>query len=79
MREARAKMSKAAEVMMNKASDCLELARAESDSAITQHENAERLRAAADQQNASAKRLTQLGYALQADAVNLQCGTGVHS
>jgi hypothetical protein len=46
-------MSKAAEVMMNKASDCLELARAESDSAITQHENAERLRAAADQQNAT--------------------------
>jgi hypothetical protein len=72
MRETKAKMTKAAEIMMKKANDCLDLAKVESDSAIAQHENATRLRTGADLQDASAKKLAQLGHELERDAINLQ-------
>jgi hypothetical protein len=68
----RAKMAKAVDMILKKANECLELARTESDSAITQHENAERMRTAADRQNAGARKLALLGYALEADAIDLQ-------
>jgi hypothetical protein len=72
MPERKLKMTKAAAVMLQKASDCLELAKVEGDAAIAQHENAARMRGAADLQSDSAKRLTELGHALEADAVDLQ-------
>jgi len=72
MPERKLKMTKAAAVMLQKASDCLDLAKVESESAIAQHANAARMREAADAQSASAKKLTKLGHALEADAANLQ-------
>jgi hypothetical protein len=72
MPERKLKMTKAATVMLQKASDCLDLAKVESESAIAQHANAARMREAADVQSDSAKKLTELGHALEADAANLQ-------
>jgi hypothetical protein len=72
MSERKLKMTKAAAVMLQKASDCLDLAKVESESAMVQHANAARMHEAADVQSDSAKKLTKLGHALEADAVNLQ-------
>jgi hypothetical protein len=72
MPERKLKMTKAAAVMLQKASDCLDLAQVESESAIEQHANAARMREAADVQNDNAKKLTKLGHALEADAASLQ-------
>jgi hypothetical protein len=72
MPERKLKMTKAAAVMLQKANDCLDLARIESESAIAQHANAAHMREAADLQSDSAKKLTELGHALEADAANLQ-------
>jgi hypothetical protein len=77
MPERKLEMTKAAAVMMQKAGDCLEMAKTESDAAITQHENAAHMRDAADLQNESAKKLTKLGHALEADAVSLQGAAGL--
>jgi hypothetical protein len=71
------KMTEAAAAMLQKASDCLDLAKVESDSAIAQHEGAARMREAADLQSDSAKKLTELGHALEVDAVNLQGAAGL--
>ena len=79
MRETNAKMAKVAAIMLEKASECLELARAEDASAIEQHENALRQRKDADRLNSSAKKLTQLGYALESEAITLRGVLDVNS
>jgi hypothetical protein len=74
MRETKDKMSKAADVMMAKARDCLRLSEEESLSAIKLHDSALHQRIDADRLNDGAKKLARLGHALEADALNLRAG-----
>jgi hypothetical protein len=77
MRETKVRMSKAADIMLAKARDCLTLAREESLSAIQLHDSASKQRIDADRLNDGAKKLARLGHALEADALNLRAGSDI--
>jgi hypothetical protein len=72
MNETNAKMNKAADVMLQKAEHCFDLARTEHDGAERQHENAARMHRSAEKQNAGADKLMRLAQALESDAINLK-------
>jgi hypothetical protein len=78
MGETKTKMSKAADIMLAKARDYLDLAREESLSVIQLHESASHQRIDADRLSDSAKKLARLGRALEADALNLRAELDVH-
>ena len=64
-RTEKALLEKSVEVIMEKAEDCLDLAK-------TQHEIADQQHAIADQQQDSADKLDTLGHALIAEAIDLK-------
>ena len=79
MTEVNAKIETAVLKMLEKSDDCLELAKAESQSAVEQHESAARQRKDADRLASHSKMLAGLGRSLEKDAMNLRDGLDVRS